>query len=180
MKNLDPNRLVKIEVPLPAALDQTCHERWELTDRKLGDLAFLVDLTERGEQANQWRYWCHEHEVEVPLKATECPGRRFISAGVHEVPFSMAEVLVQREAASFLVEEVASRPDDDSRINQTLRQKGLPAVSAVDLDFMRQVVASKPKSKLLQPGASPSKIPDLSQDDLTDMREVLKDLRGRK
>lgn len=177
---IDPKRPVKIEVPFPTALDQSCHEHWELTDRKVGDLAYLVDLTERGERADQWRYWCHEHEVEVPLKATECPGRRFIPSGIHEVPLDLAETLVNRKVASFLAEEIASKPDDDGRLNQTLRQKGLPAVSATDMDFMRQVLASKPKSKLLEPGASPSRIPDLSQDDLNDMRDVLKDLRGRK
>lgn len=178
--NSDPARLVKIEVFGPVSLDRACHDRWELTDRKPGDLAYLVDAVERGARANQWRYWCHEHEIEVSLKATECPGRHFIAEGVHEVPLALAEQLINRKVAAFLTEEIVSRPADDNLINQTLRQKGLPPVSALDLDFMRQVVASQPKSKLLQPGASPSKIQDLSQDDLTDMREVLKDLRGRK
>lgn len=154
------HRLVRVEIPRPTALEQSCHTQWELTDRG----------------TSHWRYWCHEHEVDVPLKASECPARRFISDGIHELPLDLAEQLVGRKVASFVEERPVSGAD--SVLNEALRRSGLPAAEEGTLDFMRKVASAK--STRVERGASPSRIADLSQDDLSAMRGVLKDLRDRK
>lgn len=140
-----------------------------------GDCASYWSL---GLSEGRWSYHCQRHEVAVPLRhgvPSECAGRARLQPGVYDLPEALAESLVGKNLAQ-IVQDRPTAPVN-GRFNQALKRAGLPAVTAEDQDFMRQVVSAKAKARTGRPAAP---IEGISADDLGEMRDLLKGMRDRK